>query len=341
MLELEAVYSEARRTLTRCCSIGGRPFAQLFSGQVFSLHEYRGDVAPLKDLGLVETSGDEGRALCPIVVFEGLFFKCDPPDLLLWDRVFPLHDDESLLLARWANARANERVLEIGTGAGVVALCLAARGADKIIATDVNPRVREYFTFNAEVNGLAKKVEYVDSDVFANLGNEQFDVIVSNPPFVPVPADADYFLHSDGGPLGTAVLEDIAIGWKRHLRLGGRLYAMTLSMGNHDGWRVSNIFPGAELMPVYAEPSLDLPQFLERFHMARGFDAWRSLLWEHAFDRIGFFGLAAGSGAPASLLRLQRLADDARASGQLTLWGDCSWSMPARLRRYQAWPRPK
>ncbi len=341
MLESSAFSSEIRRNLMRCWTSSARPFVQLFSGQVFPLHEYGGDVAPLKALGLVETSGNEGRALCPFVVFEGLFFKCDPPDLRLRNRVFPLHDDESLLLARWAVARTDQCVLEIGTGAGVVALCLAARGADKVIATDINPRVREYFIFNAEVNGLAKKVEYVNSNVFAGLGNDRFDVIVSNPPFVPVPKEANYFLHSDGGPLGTAVLEDIAIGWKRHLRPDGQLYAMALSVGNSAGWRVSHIFPESALTPIYAEPSLALQKFLERFRTVSGFETWKSHLLEHTFDRIGFFGLAAGRHASANLSRLQRLAKESCTNEQLTQWTDCSWSMLARLRRYQVWPQDR
>jgi len=116
------------------------------------------------------------------------------------ERVFPLYDDESLLLAHWVEAKRGERVLEIGTGAGVAALKLAAEGAERVIATDISPRVGDCFAFNAELNGLAGKVEYVNSDVFENLNGERFDIIVSNPPFVPVPGEARYFLHSDGGP---------------------------------------------------------------------------------------------------------------------------------------------
>src|ERR1017187_5864811 len=83
-------------------------------------------------------------------------------------------------------------------------------------ATDINPRVGDYFAFNAELNGLTDKIEYVHSDVFNGIDAEQFDVIVCNPPFVPVPQEAHYFLHSDGGAFGTSVLERLATNWQSH-----------------------------------------------------------------------------------------------------------------------------
>lgn len=150
-MALDSTFASARQALASCAAFGPDPFAESFSGQPFPATRFSADFAPLIELGLIDISMGQVRALTPLVAFEGLFFKCDAPDLPLWERVFPLHDDESLLLARWVTAERHERVLEIGTGAGVTALRLAALGADKVIATDVSPRVHEYFAFNAEM----------------------------------------------------------------------------------------------------------------------------------------------------------------------------------------------
>lgn len=341
LLQVNTAHTASRQTFLDCLALGGPQFHHLFSGALQPLREFRGDLSPLAELGLVEISSGEARALAPVIAFDGLFVKCDSPALQLWKRVFPLHDDESLLLARWAEVEHGDRVLEIGTGAGIAALKLAAQGADKVIATDINPRVGDYFAFNAELNGLAGKVEYVHSDIFAGVDGERFDVIVSNPPFVPVPQEARYFLHSDGGPFGTSVLKRLAAGWRNHMLPGGRLYAMAMSLGSSSEWRISSIFPEAQFAAIYDTPNLNLDRYLEKFHWVPKLELWRESLSEMRYDRIGYFGLAAGASADLNLTRLTGVVVAERAVAGSTPWSDCSWSMAARLKRYlQAPPQP-
>jgi len=298
-------------------------------------------MSPLIELGLIEASSGEARAFTPIVAFNDLFLKCDSPSSELWERVFPLYDDESLLLAHWVEAKRGERVLEIGTGAGVAALKLAAEGAERVIATDISPRVGDCFAFNAELNGLAGKVEYVNSDVFENLNGERFDIIVSNPPFVPVPGEARYFLHSDGGPFGTAVLERVALGWRNHILPGGRLYAMAMSLGNSCGSRVSRVFPDAKFRGIYDTPHLKLDEYLKMFQWVPNWKHWEDALAEMHYDRIGYFGMTIGADAEASLDRLQGIIRSRRDEISAMPWADYSWSMTARLKRYgRAHPQP-
>lgn len=342
LVQIHTAHAAARRTLSECLTFGSTKFHRLLSGSPQTIRDFRGDLSPLMELGILEVSGSEVCAVTPIIAFDGLFLKCDSPSLRLWERVFPIHDDESLLLARWAMTQPGERVLEIGTGAGVVALKMAAQGADKVIATDVNPRVGDYFAFNAELNGLADRVEYVHSDVFCGLDGEKFDVIVSNPPFVPVPNGSRYFLHSDGGPFGTSILERLAAEWQSHARPAGRLYALALSLGSPHGWRISSFFPEAKLGAIYGEPHLDLSKFakLFRFRWAAEVNPWCETLREAGYDRIGYFGLAA-SASPGVRTdwREPRIIAQEITSGA-TPWSDCSWSMAARLKRYVPPPLP-
>jgi len=340
-LQLNTAHTASRRTLLDCLALGIPQFHHLFSGASRPSCEFRGDMFPLAELGLVEISSGEARALAPIIAFDDLFLKCDSPALELWNRVFPLHDDESLLLACWAEVKPGDRVLEIGTGAGIAALKLAAQGADKVVATDINPRVGDYFAFNAELNGLASKVEYVHSDVFTGIDGEQFDVIVSNPPFVPVPQEARYFLHSDGGPFGTSVLESFVTEWRNHTRPGGRLYALAMSLGNSSEWRISNLFPAALFAPIYKTPDLSLDCYLEKFQWVPEWKRWQESLHEMRYDRVGYFGLTEGADAEINLSRLKTIVAAEPATVGATPWSDCSWSMAARLKRYlQVPPQP-
>jgi len=338
LLQVNTAHAAARRTLLNCLAPGNRQFHNLFSGALHPLKDFRGDISPLIELGLLKASSGEALALTPVVAFDGLFLKCDSPALELWERVFPIHDDESLLLARWAEAKKGERVLDLGTGAGVSALKLAAQGADKVVATDINPRVGDYFMFNAELNGLTDKVEYVHSDAFTGIDTEQFNVIVCNPPFVPVPPETHYFLHSDGGLLGTSVLERLATGWKNHVCPGGRLYAMALSLGSASEWRISSLFPEAQLGPIYKAPHIVLDRYLAKFQWVTGLKRWQNTLAEMRYDRIGYFGFTAGRDVEVNLSRLNAVIVASQTDIGSTPWNDHSWSMSARLKRYSPAP---
>lgn len=333
-IQRETAYSASRQTLCDCFALGVSQFHRLFSGSSRPLREFRGDISPLIELGLVGVSSREARAQVPIIAFDGLFLKCDAPSSELWERVFPIHDDESLLLARWADVKRGGRVLEIGTGSGVATLRLAAGGADKVIATDINPRVGDYFAFNAELNGLSSRVEYVHSDVFAALDGERFDTIISNPPFVPVPDEARYFLHSDGGPFGTSVLERVATGWRNHILPGGNLYTMAMSLGNSSAWRISTLFPDANFGTIYDTPHLNLDEYLRMFQWIPRFRRWKDALGQMHYDRIGYFGLTIGPHREANLNRLRSISLSHRGEIGATPWTDHSWSMAARLKRY-------
>ncbi len=74
------------------------------------------------------------------------------------------------------------RALDIGTGSGIHAL-LAAAHAKRVVATDVNPRALAYTELNAALNGL-DNVECRLGSFFEPAGDEAFDLITCNAPFV-------------------------------------------------------------------------------------------------------------------------------------------------------------
>lgn len=115
------------------------------------------------------------------------------------------------------------RALDIGAGAGVGALALAARAPlAEVAATDVNPRAIRLLRINAVHAGQPLRI--VEGSGLAGLTGP-FDLVVANPPYI---ADRDKRTYRDGGEaLGTAV----ALTWAREaagvLAPGGRMILYT------------------------------------------------------------------------------------------------------------------
>ena len=81
---------------------------------------------------------------------------------------------------------AGKRVVDIGTGTGILALAAARRGAAKVVAVDINPNAVAAAGENARANGLADRVKPLCSDLLSAVEPRPvFDVILSNPPFFP------------------------------------------------------------------------------------------------------------------------------------------------------------
>lgn len=76
----------------------------------------------------------------------------------------------------------DKKVLDIGTGSGLLALFAARRGA-VVTALDINPLACETARRNAEDNQIPLRV--VESDLFGNLPPQSFDYILVNPPYFP------------------------------------------------------------------------------------------------------------------------------------------------------------
>jgi methylase of polypeptide subunit release factors len=129
------------------------------------------------------------------------------------------------------------RLLEIGCGAGAIAL-LAARHGWQVCAGDIDANAVKATTENARANGLT--VEARESDLFAAFEGQQFDAIVFNQPFFHVESEVDAVdrtLSDFGGQLYVRFMADA----RRHLAPGGFL-AVTYSncsnaaIFNQSGW---------------------------------------------------------------------------------------------------------
>ncbi len=91
-------------------------------------------------------------------------------------------------------------VLDLGCGSGALALLAAARGAPRAVGCDLNARAVRMARFNARLNGL--DAEFLAGDMYAPVLGRRFDLVVSQPPYVILPAGTQPVAYLHGGPRG-------------------------------------------------------------------------------------------------------------------------------------------
>jgi release factor glutamine methyltransferase len=177
-----------------------------------------------------------------------------PHDIAQFETVFWEPQDTASLRAYLSEYTAlrGARVLEIGTGTGLISLFCAQRGADSVLATDINPQAVANARYNAEIFGLTHSltVRLVAADrpgPFAvTPPQERFDLIISNPPWedAVVREVAAAALYDPGFALLDGLLEQggdhLLPGGKLLLAYGARTaIERILARGPVLGWQVT------------------------------------------------------------------------------------------------------
>jgi HemK-related putative methylase len=122
---------------------------------------------------------------------------------------------------------ADASVLDMGTGSGICAL-FAARLARRVVAVDINPAAVRCAAVNATLNHLEKRVDSRQGDLFAPVGDERFDVVLFNPPFLlGVPKD-----DRDAAWRSSDAARRFAVGLGDHLKPGGAALVLLSSFGD-------------------------------------------------------------------------------------------------------------
>ena len=140
--------------------------------------------------------------------------------------VFPMGTD-SILLADFARVEKNARILDLGTGSGILPVLLLSRHPNAAaVGIELNPDACRLTETNIACNGLSPRFQLISGDLRQYrdlLPAGSMDLTVSNPPYFAVGTghDADYGLKDARGD-GTCTLEDLcaAAGWAT--RWGGR-----------------------------------------------------------------------------------------------------------------------
>jgi release factor glutamine methyltransferase len=157
-----------------------------------------------------------------------------------------------------AVARDAGRILDVGTGSGALAVTLQLETGAAAIATDISAAAITVSAGNAV--RLGARVDFVVCDLLSAIGDRSMDLIVSNPPYVPLGAreglqrevrDWEPHVALFAGETGTELYERIAADAVRVLRPGGWLI-VELGFGSVN--RVSGLL--ASWKEVRVEPDL-------------------------------------------------------------------------------------
>jgi release factor glutamine methyltransferase len=113
--------------------------------------------------------------------FFGLLFEVSP------DVLIPRPETEHLVeavLERFER-EANPYIVDVGTGSGAIAVAIAhGLPRSRVTAVDLYPSALEIARRNAERHGVIDRVTLLQSDLLATAGSTEFDVVVSNPPYI-------------------------------------------------------------------------------------------------------------------------------------------------------------
>ena len=195
--------------------------------------DYEFTMSELEALSLLTARRSAGEPVAYLLgerEFYGRTFRCSAAALI------PRPETELLIecalsLIPVGPADAPLHVLDVGTGTGCIALTLALeRPGITVTAVDISPDALALAEDNAQ--RLQTNVTFIRSNWFVALpSNAQFDLILSNPPYI-VPGDA----HLTQGDLrfepavaladaldGLESFRQLALGAQRHLKSGGRL----------------------------------------------------------------------------------------------------------------------
>ncbi|HDJ67260.1 MAG TPA: methyltransferase domain-containing protein [Nitrososphaeria archaeon] len=145
---------------------------------------------------------------------------------LVKDRKIYMPSVATRLIAENLHDVSDLRVLDLGTGSGVLAILASKLGAKNVVATDISERAIRIARRNAEINHV--KIDFRIGDLFDPVRDELFDLIISNPPMTPSPIQLPRFTW--GGVDGRFILDRIIDDAPSHLRRDGRLILPVISL---------------------------------------------------------------------------------------------------------------
>jgi release factor glutamine methyltransferase len=194
------------------------------------------ELAPLRELVRRRGQGEPLQHLLGTVEFAGRVFLCDKRALV------PRPETEHLVeLLKSRIPHPASRILDVGTGSGVIALSLAANFPEAAVtATDISDDALALARENAERLGLTNRIEFLTGDLLLYVSHA-YDLIVANLPYVAVPDRAalsrevrhDPEVALFGGERGDEVVRRLIEAASSRLRPGG-LLALEVGLGQAD-----------------------------------------------------------------------------------------------------------
>lgn len=156
------------------------------------------------------------------------------------------------------------RALDLCTGSGIQAIFLAATTTE-VIAVELNEQAVHAARFNALLNGVAERIHVYQGNLYEPVPAGLYDVIVSNPPFIPVPPQVRFAMCGHGGEDGLVVLRPLLEGIPSRLAENGQAIIYAEGVGDAQGPFVRNV-----LQKLAGEAKLDISILLVSRLSAKG-----------------------------------------------------------------------
>ncbi|MDD2366493.1 MAG: peptide chain release factor N(5)-glutamine methyltransferase [Desulfuromonadaceae bacterium] len=163
------------------------------------------------------------------------------------DVLIPRQDTECIIEAVLQIDKIPETILDVGAGSGCLSVVLKKLFANSdVTATDISKEALRVARLNADKHGV--NIEFLIGSLFTPLSDRKFDLIVSNPPYIPTAdimnleievRDFDPMLALDGGGDGLEIYRKIIPEALNHLNPAGWL---VLEVGVFQAEEVINIF---------------------------------------------------------------------------------------------------
>lgn len=140
---------------------------------------------------------------------------------------------DSTKLMKYVKKQKYNKVLDLCAGSGVQGLNIAEY-SNKVTEVELNEVAYSAAILNGKINGLDEsKYEVKNGDLY-HCAEGEYDCILSNPPFVPVPKDITFPLCGDGGEDGLDLVRKIVAGYDQYLKHLGKAYMVLECIGDED-----------------------------------------------------------------------------------------------------------
>ena len=184
--------------------------------------------------------------------FYGINFYVDENVLI------PQPDTEILVEEAISIIKNGDKVLDLCTGSGAIGISLKKKFADRIdvIGTDISKEALRVAKMNADANRVS--VEFVESNMFDKIVENDFDLIVSNPPYIETnviktlskEVQNEPHIALDGGSDGLDFYRIIAKEGKDYLKSGGYLI---IEIGFNQRDEVINLLKENDYLDIYSK----------------------------------------------------------------------------------------
>lgn len=152
--------------------------------------------------------------------------------------------EEAIKIIKEHNSEKN-KVLDLMTGSGAIAVTIAKESKASVYASDISEDALTVARRNAKNNKV--KIKFIESDIFKSIKKEKFDLIISNPPYIPSKdiltlddevKKYDPLIALDGGEDGLYFYKEIAENAPKYLKPKG---VLVLEIGEDQGKLVKKL----------------------------------------------------------------------------------------------------